>query len=62
MECLGLEPGAAGWYGHGAMAALTFFVVVFQQSLYEWINIKVNWGAAIAQWIRLHLPSCSPGF
>ena len=26
------------------------------------IAVKWNWGAAIAQWIRLHLPSCRPGF
>ena len=26
------------------------------------VNIFIAWGAAIAQWIRLHLPSCCPGF
>ena len=26
------------------------------------LKTKVKWGAAIAQWIRLPLPSCRPGF
>ena len=38
------------------------------EKLQEWVHkfarykIKPSWDAAIAQWIRLCLPSCRPGF
>ena len=39
----------------------TTLIKVFT-NLYQNANMLVSWGATIAQWIRLRLPSCRPGF
>ena len=42
-------------------AFITTLIKVFT-NLYQNANMLVSWGATIAQWIRLRLPSCRPGF
>ena len=43
------------------MGVLTSVSLVPYYVKAEYLN-KSIWGAAIAQWIRLRLPSCHPGF
>ena len=49
-----------------AIGSLNSFIFVFSIPMLTVINsynkICLKRGAAIAQWIRLHLPSCRPGF
>ena len=49
--------------GYGAIKEIFFiFICVDISTLFEQTANKITGGAAIAQWIRLRLPSCRPGF
>ena len=56
------------WYRSQIIFTRQLWVILLQKILCKrdtqiWrLNNALSRGAAIAQWIRLHLPSCCPGF
>ena len=48
----------------GYLLTLEFFYTsnrLFPNRSFSWVNNVLSGGAAVAQWIRLRLPSCRPG-